>query len=293
VLMSMTGFGEARSQLPHGSVQVDARSVNNRHLKVTVRGTEPYPQLESEFEKLARRTVKRGTLSLQIRVDRGAATSENSLNVSLLTSYLQTLQATWPEMDPRSVVPSLLGLPGVVGEQQSRSKPPDEEWPIVEKTVRDAIAKLDQMRRTEGQAMAEELLALHRYIREQLDSVRGHLPQVMGDYRARLLDRVRQAIVSAGVAIEPDHLVREVAMYADRTDVAEELTRLDAHLVQFEEVIRKETDGPGRRLEFILQEIVRETNTLGSKAGDVTISRHVVEIKSSLEKIRELVLNIE
>ena len=100
-------------------------------------------------------------------------------------------------------------------------------------------------------------------------------------------------LLTAGVTLEPEQLVRELALFADRTDVSEEVTRLDAHLVQFEDVIRKERDGPGRRLEFVVQEMGRETNTLGSKAGDVNISRHVVEIKATLEKIRELVQNIE
>jgi uncharacterized protein (TIGR00255 family) len=104
---------------------------------------------------------------------------------------------------------------------------------------------------------------------------------------------VRQAIADAGIALEPEHLVREVALFADRTDVSEEVLRLTSHLEQFAEIVKKGEEGAGRKLEFMVQEMGRETNTLGSKAGDVTISRHVVEIKATLEKIRELVLNVE
>ena len=112
------------------------------------------------------------------------------------------------------------------------------------------------------------------------------------DYRQRLLERVRQAVADAGVAIQPDHLIREVALFADRTDVSEEVTRLASHLDQFAEIVRKGEEA-GRKLEFVIQEMGRETNTLGSKAGDVAITRHVFEIKATLEKIRELVQNVE
>jgi uncharacterized protein (TIGR00255 family) len=107
------------------------------------------------------------------------------------------------------------------------------------------------------------------------------------------LDRVRQAVGDAAVPVDEHHLIREVAMYADRTDVAEEVVRLTAHLEQFAAIVNKGEEGAGRKLEFVIQEMGRETNTLGSKAGDVAISRRVVEMKAASEKIRELVLNVE
>ena len=119
------------------------------------------------------------------------------------------------------------------------------------------------------------------------------MPGVLANYRERLLERVKQAVADAGVTLEPEHLVREVALFADRTDVSEETSRLAAHLDTFAELVRTGAEGAGRRLEFVVQEVGRETNTLGSKAGDVTVSRHVVEMKATLEKIRELVQNIE
>ncbi len=294
MLLSMTGFGEARAQTPDLAVSVEVRSVNNRHLKVSVRGSDPYPALEPDFEKVIRRTVKRGTLHLTVRADRQRGDSSSTLNTAVLAGYLRQIQAAIPAATDTSViVAALLSLPGVAPESGGRTAAPEDEWPLVEKVLIDALAKLDAVRRDEGRAMADELLVHHRHIKDQLDLVRQHLPRVMDDYRGRLLDRIRQAVASAGVAVEPDHLVRELAAYADRTDVSEEVTRLDAHLIQFEEVIRKESDGPGRRLEFVLQEMGRETNTLGSKAGDVTISRNVVEIKATLEKMKELVANVE
>jgi uncharacterized protein (TIGR00255 family) len=187
----------------------------------------------------------------------------------------------------------LLSLPGVAPEAAHFGTPIDDEWPLVEKTLEAALTKLDVMRRDEGRAMAVELMAQHDLITEQLKGVRTHLPAVMTEYRQRLMERVRQALGETGVTIAPEHVIREVALFADRSDVAEEVTRLTSHLVQFAELIRKGGEGAGRKLEFVIQEMGRETNTLGSKAGDVTISRYVVEIKAALEKVRELVLNVE
>jgi uncharacterized protein (TIGR00255 family) len=293
----MTGFGEARTQTDTLSAAVEVRAVNNRYLKVTVRGTDPYPMLESELEKVIRRHVRRGTLLVQIRVERQARPADLRLNVAALTAYAQQIRAACEAADaPELVAPILAGslaLPGVAPEGNHFGSPPDDEWPVVEQTLETALGKLDAMRRDEGRAMAAELLLHHRHVVDQLELIRQHLPAVMADYRQRLLERVRLAVSDAGVAVEPQHLIREVALFADRSDVAEEVTRLASHLDQFAEVVRKGDEGAGRKLEFVVQEMGRETNTLGSKAGDVTISRHVVEIKATLEKIRELVQNVE
>lgn len=293
----MTGFGDARTQSEILSVAIEVRSVNNRHLKLTVRGSEPYPMLEAEFEKVVRKHVRRGTLLVHVRVQRQGASPDLTLNTAALASYLKQIRAACASAGTSefaaSVVAGVLSLPGVAPESSRNGTPPDDEWPIIEKTLEAALARLDTMRRDEGRAMAGELLSLHQLIGGELAAIKEHLPQVMHDYRQRILERVKQAIGDAGVAVEPHHLVREVALYADRTDVAEEVTRLTAHLEQFAAIVSKGEDGAGRKLEFVIQEMGRETNTLGSKAGDVAISRRVVEIKAALEKIRELALNVE
>jgi uncharacterized protein (TIGR00255 family) len=293
----MTGFGEARTQTDTVAAAVEVRAVNNRHLKVTVRGSDPYPMLEPELEKVVRRHVRRGTLLIQVRVERPAQAADLTLNTAALGAYLRQIQDACAKAGtPEYAAPLLAGvlaLPGVSPESARHGSPPDEEWPVVEKTLEDALRKLDSMRRDEGRAMANELLLHHRHVKDQLEMIRQHLPAVMADYRQRILDRVKQAVADAGVAVEPQHLVREVALFADRTDVAEEVHRLTSHLDQFADVVRKGDEGAGRKLEFVVQEMGRETNTLGSKAGDVTISRHVVEIKATLEKVRELVQNVE
>ena len=296
MLLSMTGFGEARTQTDGLSAGVEVRAVNNRHLKVTVRGTDPYPMFEAELEKVVRRHVRRGTVTVHVRVDRQARPADLNLNTAALVAYLRQIRtacdgAGTPEFAP-ALVAGVLTLPGLAPEARHMGSPPDEEWPLVERTLEGALTKLDEMRREEGRAMAAELLALHGTIRGELDAVRLLLPAVTSDYRTRLLERVRQAVSDAGVVVHADNLIREVALFAERTDVAEEVTRLSAHLDQFSELVRKGEEA-GRKLEFVIQEMNREANTLGSKAGDVAVSRHVFEIKATLEKVRELVQNVE
>src|SRR5262245_19020642 len=292
----MTGFGEARSQTDTLTAAVEVRAVNNRHLKLTVRGTEPYPLYEAEIEKVVRRHVRRGTLHIHVRVERPGQSATPMLNTTALTEYLRQIRAACTEAGtPEFAGPLLagvLGLPGVAPESRNGAAPQDEEWPVVERTIHTALAKLNEMRRDEGRAMGDEMLLHHRTIAEQLEGVRNLVPTVVSEYRQRLLDRVRQAIADAGVVLSAETVIREVALFADRTDVSEEVTRLTSHLEQFGDLVRKGEEA-GRKLEFVIQEMGRETNTIGSKAGDVSISRHVFEIKATLEKLRELVQNVE
>jgi uncharacterized protein (TIGR00255 family) len=296
VLLSMTGFGESRTQADGLAVAVEVRALNNRHLKVSVRGSDPYPMFEAEIEKVVRRHVKRGTITVHVRVERPARPTDLNLNTAALTAYLQQIRtacedAGTPEF-AEALLAGVLALPGVAPEPRHFGSPPEDEWPAVERTISAALERLDAMRREEGRAMAEELLAHHRAVTAELEALRALTPKVNADYQQRLMDRLRQAIGDAGIAIQPDHLIREVALFADRTDVSEEVTRLGAHLAQFADLVRKGEEA-GRKLEFVLQEMGREANTLGSKAGDVGVSRHVFEIKATLEKVRELVQNVE
>jgi uncharacterized protein (TIGR00255 family) len=296
VLLSMTGFGESRTQAEGLGVAVEVRALNNRHLKVTVRGTDPYPMFEAEIEKVVRRHVRRGTVTVHVRVERAPRPAELVLNGAALATYLQQIRTACKEAGTpeytATLLSGVLALPGVAPEPRHFGTPPDDEWPAVEQTIDAALRRLDDMRREEGEKMAAELLAHHRTILAELDSVRVLIPAVTAEYRQRLLDRLRQAVADVGVIIQPEHLIREVAMFADRADVSEEVTRLGAHLTQFADLVRK-GDEAGRKLEFVIQEMGREVNTLGSKAGDVAVSRHVFEMKATLEKIRELVQNVE
>ena len=294
----MTGFGEARHQADGLTLAVEVRTVNNRYLKVSVRGSDPYPMLEPDLEKVVRKVIRRGTVTIHVRCDRLGRPGDFVLNAVALKSYLEQIRSACDQVGWQVPVSSLLGqvlaLPGVAPEPGGVSgRPPDEELAAVERTLDVALGRLQAMRQQEGRAMADELLAHRRAVAEHLGKIRALIPTVVENYRQRLRDRVGQALAEHNVAVRPDDLIREVAVFAERSDVAEEVMRLGSHLDQFEAVVRTEDDGPGRKLEFLVQEMGRETNTIGSKAGDVSVSRHVVEIKATLEKVRELVQNVE
>lgn len=298
MLLSMTGFGEARFQGQDLTLSVEVRTVNNRYLKVSVRGSEPYPMLEPELEKLVRKFVRRGTVTIHVRCDRAGRGTDFVLNPVALRSYLEQVKTVCDQVGWQVPLSALFGqilaLPGVAPEPGGPSgKPPDEELTAVEKTLESALTKLQTMRQQEGRAMAEELLAHRQIVVDHLNRIREQIPTVVNNYRERLRDRVGQALAEHNVSLRPEDLIREVAVFAERTDVAEEVMRLGSHLEQFESIVRNENDGPGRKLEFLVQEMGREANTIGSKAGDVTVSRHVVEIKAAIEKVRELVQNVE
>lgn len=291
MLLSMTGFGEARHQDDRLSVTAEIRTVNNRHLKLSARISDPYGALEPDLERLVREHVRRGTVQLILRVERPKRPEDYRLNPVALASYYEQLQAIagpGVPIDPST----LLVLPGVVEDRRGTSdEDPHEDWPVLSRVVAEALGRLQATRAEEGRAMADELLALGRGIAGHLASVAERGPQVVAAYQQRLLERV-QALVQDRVVIEPKDLIREVAIFAERGDIAEEITRLRAHLDQYAAIIG-EPESAGRKLEFIVQEMGRETNTIGSKANDVEISRAVVEMKGLLEKIRELIQNVE
>jgi uncharacterized protein (TIGR00255 family) len=299
LLLSMTGFGEARHQDPRWTIQVEMRTVNNRHFKLSARISDEFSAMEGALEQLVRERVKRGTVQVSLRIDRPRRPEDYRLNLVALGSYrdqLRTLQAGESgESGGRGAtidLSQLLVLPGVVEEVRTAVRPPNEDWPEVARVVGQALDALEASRAQEGRAMADELIAMGRSIGEHLGRIAGRAPAVVQSYHRRITERVQALVAEQGVTVEPEHLIREVAILADRCDISEEVVRLRAHLAQYAAII-EEPESSGRRLEFLVQEMGREINTIGAKAGDVEISRSVVDVKALLEKIRELVQNVE
>lgn len=299
MLISMTGFGEGRSESPTIVATAELRSINNRHLKLSYRSSDGYHGLEPQVEKLVRGTIRRGTVQVNVRVERQNAAGDYRINNDVLLSYQEQLTQLGGVHSMPSIE-RLLALPGVVSTPDASAADPEADWPVIEAALKAALANLDEMRGQEGAAMADDLLTNVRAIAEELSGVEERAPLVAEDYRQRLQERVSQAVEKLGVSIEPADLVREIALFVDRSDISEETVRLRSHLEQFEATVEAEgagtgrkQDGAGRKLEFIAQEMGRETNTIGSKANDTEISRRVVEIKASLERVREQVQNVE
>jgi len=290
----MTGFGEAHSQQDGLAIAVEVRTINSRHFKLSFRATEGYAALEPEVEAAARQVIRRGTVQVNLRVDRRAAAEDYRINTDVLEFYRRQLEAytgrsEWSDPEDLRM---LLSLPGTVEVRGMTDHDPREDWRLIEPVVRQALAATAKMRAEEGVALAADLAHHGRQILELLDAVARRAPEVASAYQTRLTQRVEQALAELHVTLQPADLLREVALFAERCDIAEEIVRLRSHLQQYEATLIL-PESSGRKLEFLVQEMGREVNTIGSKANDVEISRLVVEIKTLLERIREQIQNVE
>jgi uncharacterized protein (TIGR00255 family) len=290
----MTGFGEARGQSNGIAVSIEVRAINSRHLKLSYRASEGYGALEPEVEAVTRDIIRRGTVQLNLRVERPASGEDYRINSPVIENYRKQLEAytgrsEWNDADDLRM---LLSLPGAVDERRNSDRDPREDWPIIEPVLREALSALSKMRAEEGVALAADLAHNGRLVMEALDSVAKRAPEVVQSYQSRLTQRVEQALSELNVTVQPADLLREVALFADRSDISEEIVRLRSHLQQYEAALML-PESSGRKLEFIAQEMGREINTIGSKANDAEISKLVVEIKTALERIREQIQNVE
>lgn len=294
MLLSMTGFGDARHQDERVSISAEIRTVNNRYLKINIKCPDVYGALEGEIERLVRDRISRGTVSVSIRVERIGTGEDYSLNVTALDSYWRQLHAAAERIraPQASDLSSLLILPGVISEDSRRSIDVESDWRIMKALLENALKKLQEFRVEEGRSMQQDLALNGRIIADRLEQVVVLAPQVVSEYRAKMLERVRQVLTESEVKVTEADLLREVSIFADRSDINEEITRLKCHLDQYQAFL-VEPVSTGRKLEFLSQEIFREVNTIGSKANSVSIAHAVVEMKAAVEKIREVLQNVE
>ena len=292
MLRSMTGHGEARVEAEHCVATAQVRTVNGRYLKVVLRGCDFTPSAEARIESLTRQSVKRGNVSINVRLERIGGGVAFSIQTETLQRYMHQLQSAQIGFDPQSALGALLQLPGVVEAAEETTALQAEEAKTIDQAVKQALGQLDQMRVEEGTAMAADLEAKAASIHTSLEAIKQRAPEVVRGYRERLKERVNAFLVENQVSV-PDHeFLKEVGVFADRCDISEETVRLESHLDQFAKTASS-SQSEGRKLEFIIQEMFRETNTIGSKANDAEIANWVVEIKNNIERMREMVQNIE
>ena len=290
----MTGFGEARRQQDGLAVTVEVRSVNSRFLKLVVRTGDGYGALEPLVDSIVRKHVRRGTIQVSVRIDRARSPEDCEINADILDHYRRQLEALHGQWDMAGEVylESLLLLPGVVNENTGPTVDASADWPLVRQAMEGALEGLTQMRADEGQAMADDLRANCRTIAASLEQIECRAPLVVDDYRARLENRLQKILAEHELVLDPADLIKEVSLFAERGDISEEIVRLRSHLDQFEATMDL-PESSGRKLEFLTQEMFREANTIGSKANDVEIARYVIEIKAAVERIREMIQNVE
>lgn len=294
MLLSMTGFGEARRETDAISVAVEVRAVNNRYLKVSTRAPDAYAAFESEVERIVRRKVTRGTVNVTIRATLVGFDAMTRLNTAALQAYWEQLKAASSAVGARMPddCTSLLSLPNVASESDDVAESLRDHWETVAEAIDEAVVSMNSFRRTEGESMTTDLRAQCEIIAEELAGVRDRAPEVVTEYRDKILERVREMVAGANVKVEEHDVIREVSVFAERCDINEEITRLQSHLEQFDKFLKQDRS-QGRKLEFLIQEMFRETNTIGSKANNVAIAHSVVEMKSAIEKMREMVQNVE
>ena len=283
----MTGHGQASVEQDQFRVAVEVRSVNNRFLKSSI-NTDLNTEIESRVEQCLKAIIRRGSVSVRIKTDSLQATQRSRLNSEVIQSYWTQLSEIAGGSQSINVE-SLLTLPGVIEDVDATDQ--EEVWPVVELALKEALARLVEMRGTEGEAMKVDMLANVDAIQAELTGVQELAPTVSQAYSKRLTDRINKLLEKFDVTVTASDVIKEVGVFADRSDVSEETVRLSTHLDQFRLVIQEPT--PGKKLDFLVQEMLRETNTIGSKANNSEIAKHVVEIKTAIERIREMVQNIE
>lgn len=290
----MTGHGESHVQQDGLAVTVELRTINSRFLKISTRTSDGFGSLEPQIEGLLRNHIRRGTIQAGVRIMRQATPDDYRVNARVLDGYrrqLDELRRQW-QLTGSTHLEALLPLPGVVDSDLEARFDASVCWPAVGAAIEAALQNLDRMRAEEGRTMAADMRANCQATAGWLEQIRARAPQVIESYRNRLADRVRRVLEEYQTTLDPADLVREVSLFAERSDISEEIVRLASHLEQFQTIMDL-PESSGRKLEFLIQEMFRETNTIGSKSYDVEIARLVIEIKTAIERLREMIQNVE
>ena len=288
MLRSMTGYGAAERESDQARVAVEIRTINNKFFKVTQRLPNGLGAAEVAIERLLRDTISRGTVNVGVTVEPRGPAARVPINTDVLAAYKRDLAQVTDSLSDDA----LLALPGVLGSEEVLLTGIENLQREIEAAVAEALDNLNRMRDAEGEATARDMAAALAEIEQRIAAVRQRAPAVVDDYRARLQQRVQAMLEGIEITVDDQSLIREVAFFAERSDVNEELTRLASHADQFRELLAD--SGPaGRKLEFLTQEMYREVNTIGSKANDPEVSREVVEIKVGVDRLREHTRNIE
>lgn len=297
MIHSMTGFGEAAAGANGIGFALELRSLNNKFFKLSCRLPDEISGLEAELEQALRKGVARGSfvLTIKLKVDDEQAASR--INEDVLLSYLGHLETVRAKVHDQTVnidLTQLLALPGVLQPAFNNEQVVEQARTIVLNLLDQALAKLRQMRIVEGVSLAEDLSKQLDVILDRLGVITQRAPKVIDEYHEKLGKRVEELLAKAELKVNEPDLLKEVAVFADRADISEEITRLSGHVDQFREVLAAEANEPaGRTLDFLAQEMLRESNTIGSKCNDAQISRCVVELKSAIDRIKEQVQNVE
>ena len=293
MIVSMTGFGDATAERGGTHYAVEIRSLNNRFFKPVIKLPDTVSGLEPELEGMLRERLGRGSITYILKTRTDSPEAAFHLNVAALQTYLDQLRQVKGLGELVKIdLAGLVSLPGVCQEPRDDVDEMEKHGPVIRELTAKAIEKLSAMRKREGEVLFNDLMKHVTIIRTNLSEIAALAPSVVEEYHRRLRDRVAKLLAAAEAQVSPVDLIKEVAVFAERADIAEEITRLGAHTTAFEQACRS-GEHAGRKLDFITQEMLREANTIGSKANDAQIARHIVEIKGAIDRLKEQVQNVE
>ena len=290
----MTGYGDAEGQLKGVTYAVEIRTVNNRYFKANIKLPETVAFLTEAIEKLLRRNLSRGTVNYVLRLRNASANVLFDIDETALQAIMERLSriASSANINCPIDIGSLLSLPGIL----EPASPDENIAEQIKKTVleisQEAIEKLKQMRAAEGTALEADLKKHCSAMKQDIERICARSEVVLTRYAEKLKKRVNELLAGAKLKLDEETLAREVAIFAERSDISEEIARLDSHLQQLLQGCQTNSQA-GRRLDFISQEMLREANTIASKASDTEITSCVVDIKCRIDRIKEQVQNVE
>ncbi|MHC4579955.1 MAG: YicC/YloC family endoribonuclease [Planctomycetota bacterium] len=294
MINSMTGYGEAQGQLNGASYVVEIKTVNNRYFKTIIRLPELAAFLEEDIDKLLRKNLSRGTVNYVLRFKDASASVLFDIDEAALQKIVERLSRAGSSAGIKGTIDvgNLLNLPGMI-----RPALPDEDVAkqiksTILRVSQEAIDQVKKMRAAEGVFLEADLKKCREVIKQNLEQICSRRDLVPQEYSEKLKKRVDKLLAHTELKLDEETLAREVAVYADRSDISEEIARLDSHMQQFEQCCQA-GDQAGRKLDFISQEMLREANTIASKASDIEITRCVVDVKCQVDRIKEQVQNVE
>ncbi len=292
-LTSMTGYGRGEASVGGLRVEVELSSVNRKQLDVRLNLPRQLVSLESRIHDAVHKACSRGQISGVLRVTTvaGEQAAEGCVDEKLARQYLRRLRRTAHKLgvDDDLTASDLARMPGVLA-CEARQDEPSRMWPTVRKALAQALEALVTMRKREGAALEKDVARRLKGLSIHTAAIAKRAPLLVRRYRKALQERLKEA----GVVLQVDDpaLVKDLALFAERADIAEELVRLESHFAQFGKLLT-ETGPVGRTMDFLCQEMFREINTIGSKASDTVVARHVVQFKAGLEAVREQIQNVE
>jgi uncharacterized protein (TIGR00255 family) len=292
MLKSMTGFGREEGETTLGKLGVEIRSVNHRYCDINLKLPRRFNSLEARIKEMIRAEVARGRIDVAVKLDaKGEGQIQLDVDLSLAEQYYRALQVLKEKFHLQGEI-TLEHLAGAKELITAKEEVGDVEayWPEIVAVLKQSLRDMDQMKRNEGISLGRDLGQRLDRISQLLGDVRVKLPLTLKAYQERFKERLRTLL--DGTELDPVRFQQEIALWVERTDITEELVRAESHLTQFRALLVSE-EPVGRKMDFLLQEIHREVNTISAKVNDAEFSQKSVEIKSELERIREQVQNIE